>query len=431
MISLYSPRMLSRQRWPVIGVLALAAVVTGSAASGRAADGAALRAVARTGDAAPGGGTFDRFGQENLPIVAPVNAKGEVAFFARLIRGGADEGIFLQRGGRIVTVAREGDRVPGVGRLAGFGKHPTPALNDAGTVVFAAAVAEGRAVEGIFAWSAGRLRAVATTGSAAPGMPGVLAGLDAPAVNARGDVVFMATIRRGRESIEAILVSTGGVLRKVVAQGDPAPRGGAFAAFGPPALNNRGAAAFAAVVEGKGVPGGIFIATGERVEMVVGAGEETPIGGIFAKFSERIGLNDRGFIAFHGMLKFAPVEAAIFAAEDGRVRAISRLGDAAPGGGTIVHFGLWPAVGSGSDIAFAASIEGGPTPVAILLADATRVVQVVAVGDRLPGGDRISTLTLYPVVSVGPRGHVTFAVAPTSTGEGPEGLFAAEPTGRR
>jgi hypothetical protein len=32
---------------------------------------------------------------------------------------------------------------------------------------------------------------------------------------------------------------------------------------------------------------------------------------------------------------------------------------------------------------------------------------------------------------VGPRGHVTFAVAPTSTGEGPEGLFTAQPAPAR
>ena len=415
-----------------MGGALLAALAAGPATPGHAADAPTLRAVARTGDAAPGGGTFDRFGQETLPIVAPVNAKGEVAFFARLIRGGAEEGIFLQRGGRVLTVAREGDRVSGVGRLAGFGKHPTPALSDSGTVAFAAAVAEGRAVEGIFAWSAGRVRAVATTGSPAPGVAsGVLAGLDSPSVNARDDVVFLATIRRGRESTEAILASRGGVLRKIVAQGDPAPAGGAFAAFGPPVINSRGSVAFAAVVEGRGVPGGIFVTRGERVEMVVGAGEETPIGGIFSKFSERVGLNDRGLIAFHGMLKFAPVEAAIFAAEGGQVRAVSRLGDTAPGGGAIVHFGLWPAVGSGRDIAFAASIEGGSTPVAILLADGSRLTQVAAIGETLPGGDRIGSLTLYPVVSVGSRGHVTFAVAPASTGEGPEGLFASDPPVRR
>jgi hypothetical protein len=65
--------------------------------------------------------------------------------------------------------------------------------------------------------------------------------------------------------------------------------------------------------------------------------------------------------------------------------------------------------------------------VAILLADASGLRRVVAVGDALPGTDRIASLTLFPVVGVGPRGHVTFAVAPTATGEGPEGLFIAEP----
>ena len=424
--------MRSRLRWLAIGWMLLVTLAGGAAPPARGAETPALRVVARTGDAAPGGGTFDRFGQEALPVIAPVNASGDVAFFATLSRGAADEGIFLQRRGRILTVAREGDRVPGVGRLSGFGKHPTPALSDSGTVAFAAALAGGRAVEGIFAWSAGRLRAIATTGSPAPGMPSsVLAGLDVPAVNARGDVVFLAAIRRGRESLDAILVSTGGALRKVVAQGDPAPAGGVFAGFGPPAINARGAVAFAAVVEGKAVPGGVFVASGDRIQMVVGAGEETPIGGIFAKFSERVGLSDAGVVAFHGMLKFAPVDAAIFAVEDGRPRVVSRLGDPAPGGGTIAHFGLWPAVGPSGAIAFAASIDGGPSPVAILRADGSRLAQVVAVGDTLPGGDRIASLTLYPVVSVGSRGHVTFAVAPTATGEGPEGLFAAEPVAAR
>jgi hypothetical protein len=423
----------SRLHRLVIGWVLLALLGSGTVGRAPGAEPAApLRAVARTGDAAPGGGTFDRFGQESLPVIAPVNTSGDVVFFATISRGPADEGIFLRRGGRILTVAREGDRVPGVGRLSGFGKHPTPALSDNGTVAFAAAVSGGRAVEGIFAWSAGRLRAIATTGSPAPGMPSsVLAGLDVPAINARGDIVFLATIRRGRESLDAILVSGGGALRKVVAQGDPAPAGGAFVAFGPPVINARGAVAFAAVVEGKAVPGGVFVASGDRIQMVVGAGEETPIGGIFAKISERVGLSDGGTVAFHGMLKFAPVSAAIFAVEDGRPRVVSRLGDPAPGGGTIAHFGLWPSVGPGGAIAFAASIDGGPSPVAVLLADGSRLAQVVAVGDTLPGGDRIASLTLYPVVSVSSRGHVTFAVVPTATGEGPEGLFAAEPVAAR
>jgi hypothetical protein len=424
----------SRQSWSIIAG-ALVVLLESTAVPtifARASEAPTLRAVARVGEPAPGGGTFDRFGQENLPVVAPVNARGEVAFFARLSRGTADEGIFLRRGDRILTVAREGDRMPGIGRLSGFGKHPTPALSDGGLVAFAAAVSGGKAVEGIFTWFNGRLRPVALTGNPAPGMASsVLAGLDSPAVNARGDVVFLATIRRGRETVDAIMASAGGTLRKIAAQGDPAPAGGTFAAFGPPVINARGAVAFAAVVEGKAVPGGLFVASGERIQMVAGAGDETPAGGIFAKFSERIALNDAGVVAFHGMLKFAPVAAAIFAVEDGRLRAISRLGDPAPGGGTIEHFGLWPAVSTRGAIAFAASIEGGPSPVAILITDGAALLQVVAVGDRLPGGDRITTLTLYPVVSVSPHGDVTFAVAPTATGEGPEGLFAAAPSRAR
>ena len=421
--------MASRQRRRIVGwaLLTLLALVPAA----KAGDRYVLRPVARVGDAAPGGGTFDRFTHENLPVIAPVNTRGDVAFFARLARGPADEGIFLRRGDRILTVAREGDRVPGVGRLGGFGKHPTPALNDGGLVAFAAAVSGGRAVEGIFAWSAGRLRPVALTGAPAPGIPsGVLAGLDSPALNARGDIVFLASVRRGRESGDAIIASVGGTLRKVVAQGDPTPAGGTFAAFGPPVVNAQGAVAFAAVVEGKTVPGGLFVASGDTVRMVVGAGEDAPTGGIFAKFSERIALDDAGVVAFHGMLKFAPVEAAIFAVDRGRARAVSRLGDPAPGGGTMTHFGLWPALGPGGSVAFAASIEGGPTPLAIAMADGAGLVEVVAVGDSLPGGDRITTLTLYPVVSVGPKGQVTFAVAPTAAGDGPEGLYAATPASR-
>ena len=418
-----------RSRSLIIGLVLLSLLAPGPAAVARAGETYVLRALARTGDAVPGGGTFNRFGQEALPIVAPVNARGDVAFFATLSRGASDEGIFLQRAGRVVTVAREGDRVAGVGRLSGFGKHPTPALNEAGAVAFAAAVAGGRAVEGIFTWSAGRLRAVATTGAPVPGMPSsVLASVDAPAINARGDVVFLATVRRGRESIEAILAIGSGALRKVVAQGDPAPAGGAFAAFGPPAVNAGGQVAFAAVVEGKAVPGGVFVAGGDRIQMVVAAGEDTPIGGIFAKFSERIGLNDAGVVAFHGMLKFAPVEAAIFVVENGshpRGLATRR-----PRAGRRHDRPLRPVAGGRTHAARSPSprpSRAAPRPSPSCWPTRPASPRSSRSGTRSPVGDRIASLTLYPVVSVGPRGHVTFAVAPTATGEGPEGLFIAQP----
>src|SRR5919204_478456 len=134
-----------------------------------------IRAVALAGDPAPGGGTFEHFGVEALPIVAPVNTKGQVAFFATLLRSTASEAFFLAGKSRTIRVVAESDRVPGGGAFSGFGRHPMPALND------------------------------------------------------RGDVAFLASVRRGRETIEALYTFAGGRVTKIVAQGDPAPAGGTFA----------------------------------------------------------------------------------------------------------------------------------------------------------------------------------------------------------
>src|SRR5206468_3548966 len=210
-------------------------------------DASTIRQVAVAGQAAPGGGSFEHFSIEWLPVVAPVNDRGQVAFFATLLRSAASEGIFLASGSSITKIAVDGDRAPGGGTLSGFGKHPIPALNARGTVAFAAAVAGGTTVEGIFLWSRGRLRSVARAGGPAPGIPsGTLSALDAPALNDRGDVAFLATVRRGRESVEAVYLRTGRALTKVVAQGDAAPAGGTFAGFGPPTLNTGGTLAFTA-----------------------------------------------------------------------------------------------------------------------------------------------------------------------------------------
>src|SRR5438128_9093981 len=116
----------------LLPALALAAV---------AAAAARLERVAVAGQAAAGGGTFEHFGVEALPVVAPVNGRRQVAFFASLLRGRASEGFFLTDGRRITRIALEGDAAPGGGTFSGFGKHPMPALNERGEVAFVAAIA--------------------------------------------------------------------------------------------------------------------------------------------------------------------------------------------------------------------------------------------------------------------------------------------------
>ncbi|HMB33572.1 MAG TPA: choice-of-anchor tandem repeat NxxGxxAF-containing protein [Methylomirabilota bacterium] len=398
-------------------------VMPGSVAS----QPALLRTVASAGQSAPGGGTFEHFGIESQPIIAPPNARGEVAFFASLLRGPGTEGLFLATSRGIVKVAAEGDRAPGGGALSGFGRHPVPSVNAEGSVVFAAAVSKGKTVEGIFLSSRGVHRAVAVAGEPAPGMPsGTFASLDFPVLNDRGDIAFLATVRRGRDTVEAIHMRRGGRLRKIVGQEDPAPAGGTFAAFGAPALNNAGVVAFAAVVEGRSVPGGVFTVVEDRVRMLAGAGDSTPLGGVFAKFSERVTIDDTGAVAFAALLKGASVPSALFVAEGTQLRKVAALGDPAPGGGVFSSFGFWPTLGSGGAVAFTASVDPGPPSTAVYVSGPVGLTKVAGIGDSLPNGARLESFGLYPTVTMGARGHVTFTSAPTATGEGAEAIYIAD-----
>src|SRR3981081_1189880 len=55
----------------------------------------ALHLVVASGQAAPGGGSFNRFDVSSQPIVAPVNSRGQGAFSARVARAKARGRLFL------------------------------------------------------------------------------------------------------------------------------------------------------------------------------------------------------------------------------------------------------------------------------------------------------------------------------------------------
>jgi len=164
--------------------------------------------------------------------------------------------------------------------------------------------------------------------------------------------------------------------------------------------------------------------------MLVGAGEETPDGGIFAKFSERVAVNDAGAVAFNAILKGSPIGGAIYLIDD-RVRRIDGLGDAAPGGGVFSHFGLWPSLSAAGAVVFAASVDGGASPVAVFAASRGAPSRAAGVGDALPGGGTLVSFGLYPFAAASGAGAVTFATAPDAVGAGAEGVFAIDPPSGR
>ncbi len=398
---------------PSVRVAAPAAVPVGSS-SGK------LRPVVRSGLAAPGGGRFDRFDVTSQPIVAPVNARGQVAFYATVLHALAREGIFLAEAGQVTKVAAFGDAVPGGGTLAEFAAHPLPALNASGHVAFAAEIAGGRATEGLFLAGDDGLQVIALAGDDAPGVPaGVLVGFDAPALNDNDELAFVATVRRGRDTLDALYFWNGRRLQRVVVEGDRLLRiGGTMDKIGEPALNNGGVIAFPAAIFKGPVLGGIFVAGARELRLLVGAGDRTPGGAMILRFSEHVAIDDEDGIAFGAYLGAAGGmrEAVLRTGPEGLVE-IAIEGAAAPGGGRYGGFGPWPTVGPGGVTAFIAALDGGSGPLAAFAGPAADIRRVAAMGETLPDGGQIGRFALNAVAAAGPGGTLTFATMAQQEGE--------------
>ena len=361
--------------------------------------------VAASGQRTPIGGLFDRFDVAAQPIVAPVNASGQVAFYASILRNKATEGLFLARGGQIVKAAAAGDPVPGGGMLSEFAKHPMPALNDAGAIAFGAAITGGRGGEGVFLAKDGGLTAIALAGGDAPGVVGgTFVEFDAPALNNNDEVVFVAIVRHGRETSQVLYLRSDGRLRKLLAEGDPLPGGGKFDKFGLPSINNRGVVAFPASLDHAPDPGGIFVTGTRDLKLLARVGGPAPDGRTMVRFSEHVAIDDDDTIAFGAQLGLgkAAVEAVMTVDTTGLTLVAAGGGDA-PGGGRFSGFGPWPAVGPAGRIVFIASVEDGPGPLGIYAGRAGTLSRLASSGGPL-GGFAINSVT-----SASANGGVTFA----------------------
>jgi hypothetical protein len=380
----------------------------------------ALRAVVRSGLAAPGGGRFDRFDVTSQPIVAPVNARGQVAFYATVLRAPAREGIFLAEAGHVTKVAAFGDSVPGGGTLAEFGAHPLPSLNIVGHVAFGAQIAGGRATEGVFLAGADRLRAIALAGDDAPGVPaGVLVGFDAPALNDNDELAFVASVRRGRDLLDVLYFWNGQRLQRLVAEGDRLLRiGGTMDKIGEPALNNSGVIAFPAAIFKGPALGGIFVTGARDLRLLVGAGDRAPSGAMILRFSERVAIDDEDGVAFGTYLgKDGVTREAVLRAGPEGLAEIAVEGALAPGGGRYAGFGPWPTAAPGGVTAFIAALDGGPGSLAAFAGVAGDMKRVAAVGETLPQGELIGRFAANGVAVAGPGGALTFATVAETEGE--------------
>jgi hypothetical protein len=397
--------------WAAVFWANLPAPSPATSASSRLPVASSLHVVVAADQPAPKGGVFDRFDVDAQPIVAPVNAKGQVAFYARLIRAKKAEGIFLATGSRILKIAAIGDPVPGGGKLSEFAKHPIPSLNDAGEVAFGAAVTGGATTEGIFLAANSGLKVIAVAGADAPGVPtGTFVDFDTPTLNNNDEVAFVATIRRGRETMQALYLYRSGSLVKLVASGDLTPRGGTFDKFGVPAMNQKGVIAFPATVEHGTMLGGIFVAGTRDLGLLVAAGEITPNGAMLVRFSERLAIDDDDNVAFGAHLNAGGSEAeAVFVANVSGLTRVATIGEPAPDGGHFSAFGAWPSIGPSAMVVFVAAVDGGPGPAGLYVWRNGDIKRVAMVGERLAEGATLASFAINPTTSAGANGGMTFA----------------------
>lgn len=269
--------------------------------------GATQEAVVLTGDAAPGGGSFDP-GTGDI-VVHSMNVHGEIGFRSSLSGGAGALGVFVTDGSEPTgfrAIALEGQPAAGGGTWTAFG---WPSLGDAGDVVFGAEIAAGAAASGLFLDTAGGLTTLALQGGGAPGTGGAtFDSFHYPVVNGAGEVVFLAGVSGATSDGGLFLVDSGGLSALLVAnQVLPGTGGRTIAQFGPtlPTLNENGSSAFSAVLSGEPESSGLFLSDGTTgaIGLVALSGEPAPGAGdaTFTGF-EYTGLDDDDIVSFRAKL---------------------------------------------------------------------------------------------------------------------------------
>jgi len=234
------------------GGVAFEASVSGGSTGGGVflASGGQIAPIALEGDAAPGGAGDSFFGF--LGRVG-VNAAGRVVFSALLDASNGPSGVFLHEPGGLRAVALTGEPAPGGGTFSNFANDTW--IDASGDVVFSASVV-GAANAGIFQDSDGSLRAVARAGQPAPGVGGVFHEVLDPAQRG-AEVAFIGTVEdplavglfSERDGTLELVTRSG-----VSAPGT----GGSFHSVGVPRPGPPGALFFYGVVADGESGGGIF-----------------------------------------------------------------------------------------------------------------------------------------------------------------------------
>jgi hypothetical protein len=406
-----------------------------------------LAVVARTGSQAPGAPTGTNFGTiPGRELFTPVlNNAGQTAFFGAL--AGGRLGVWSEGSGSLKMVVADGVHAPVLPNGVNFSYAiiddtnrilwtDWPHLNDAGQVVFSAALT-GTGVTGstdLGVWlgkEINELTLVGRKGDQAAGLPaGVRFHAQLPiGLNDAGQMSLPSYLQgTGVNSSNNLALFTGGLggLTLVVRNGDHLPGTSSNVMlenfFFPMAINSVGKIAFQGWLTGGDVVDGVddeglWSNVSGSLQLVARSGgpaADAPAGvnyGLFSKSSFAL-LNDSGQLAFHGALAGSGVDEsnneAIWLGAPDDLALVVRRGEQAPdipSGTTFGHM-HYPSLNNAGQIAFRAELTGDEVGPAnnrgIWATDRDGNLQLIArTGDQMevaPGDSR--TLALLDFVTV-------------------------------
>ncbi len=296
-------------------------------------NGGAPSVLAAAGGAAPGGGSYEQFRRPSI------NDAGDVAFVATL---GAGTGIFVDPAvGASVAVARTGDVAPGGGTYASF--DGVARIDAAGDVAFLARVDGGPS--GVFLWDAGTMTAASRVRVGDATLDGrEICSFVAPAVG-RGATTTAFQVGTKVSCVDPFETELIGVYRdaglgieRVALAGDPTPIAGAtYAGFlGDPDLNASDQVLFRATLAGAVGGTGLFLydPVGPTLTALARTKDAAPTGGTLRTITEP-SLTDGARAGFRANVAPDPDHEGIFLYDGVDEAVVTRL--------SFVPVGVFPA----------------------------------------------------------------------------------------
>jgi hypothetical protein len=272
------------------------------------------------------------------------------------------------------------------------------------------------------------LHEVARLGGTAPGGSTYEDVFEPYDLNDKSEAIFASNLRSGGQ---AVFTGGKGSVRDVARSGGSAPGGGVFD-FGivPGAgIDRAGNAAFAYYLAPFALPVGTNVGVyrngpGGTNAIVTPYTTPAPTGGVFLGAGDGTSINDRGVVAFSGIVPTPHgvsdgIGMGVFLAQpDGSIRGAVVPGDPAPGGGTFDYAAI-PSINGTGDVAFTGHVTGtaceSGAPQEIFIgcfrdlfvwrAGDGRVERLVSLGAGAPGGG-VFLDVLNPVM--GDNGDVLF-----------------------